>query len=83
MLALIESKGRVCATKSENKRMFSKKCSPSEAVLKARELILSALENADSMTLRRLIKLQDTIRNLNFERLLEEIVKREEGTNQR
>ena len=49
-----------------------------DAVLRARALILSALENADSATLQHLIYLQDMIRNLNFERLLEEIKKREE-----
>jgi hypothetical protein len=48
-----------------------------KAVLKARELILLALENADSTTLQCLISLQEMICNLNFERLLEEIKKRE------
>jgi len=50
------------------------------AVLKARDLILSALENADSTTLEYLINLQEMICNLNFGRLLEEIKKRE-GSN--
>jgi hypothetical protein len=49
-----------------------------EAVLKARELIFSALENADSTTLQYLIRLQETMCNLNLARLLEEIKKREE-----
>ena len=47
------------------------------AVLKARDLILSALENADSTSLEYLIRLQETICNLNLARLLEEIKKRE------
>jgi len=50
-----------------------------KAVIKARELILSALEDADSTTLHYLIRLQETICNLNFARLLEEIKKREES----
>jgi len=54
-----------------------------KAVLKARELILSALENADSTTLEYLIGLQETMCNLNFERLLEEINKKEEANDQR
>jgi ABC-type transporter Mla MlaB component len=53
------------------------KQNPSDAVLKARELILSALENADSTALELLISLQEMIRNLNFVRLLEEVRKRE------
>ena len=48
-----------------------------KAVLKARELILLALENADSTTLQYLIRLQEMICNLNFGRLLEEIRERE------
>jgi|SRR5229473_357243 len=52
------------------------------AVIKARELILLALENADSVTLQHLICLQDMIKNLNFERLLEEIKKREQVKDQ-
>ena len=54
-----------------------------KAVLKARDLILSALENADSTTLQYLIGLQETMCNLNFERLLEEIKKKEEANDQR
>ncbi len=50
-----------------------------KAVLKARDLILLALENADSTTLQYLISLQETMCNLNFARLLEEIKKREEN----
>ena len=53
------------------------------AVLKARDLILWALENADSTTLQYLIGLQETMCNLNFERLLEEIKKKEEANDQR
>ena len=53
-----------------------------KAVLKARDLILLALENADSATLQQLIRLQDLIKNLNFERLLEEIRKKEEDQDQ-
>jgi len=49
-------------------------------VLKARDLILWALENADSTTLEFLIRLQQTICNLNLARPLEEIRKRE-GSN--
>ena len=58
--------------------MPSVQSSKVNAVLEARALILSALENADSTTLQHLIYLQDMIKNLNFERLLEEIKKREE-----
>jgi hypothetical protein len=57
--------------------MSSTKQSPSEAVRKARELIFSALENADSIALEHLISLQEIIKNLNFVRLLEEVRKRE------
>jgi hypothetical protein len=57
--------------------MFSTQLSPPEAVLKARELILFALENADAATLKCLISLQDMLKNLNFTRLLEEINKRQ------
>ena len=57
--------------------MSSTQSSEVKAVLKARDLILSALENADSTTLQYLIGLQETMCNLNFERLLEEIKKRE------
>jgi len=54
-----------------------------KAVLKARELILLALENADSTSLQYLISLQEMICNLNFKRLLEEIKKREESKDAR
>ena len=62
--------------------MSSTQSSEVKAVLKARDLILSALENADSTTLQYLIGLQETMCNLNFERLLEEIKKREESNDQ-
>jgi len=57
--------------------MPSAQSSKVDAVLRARALILSALENADSGTLQHLIYLQDMVKNLNFERLLEEVKKRE------
>jgi hypothetical protein len=59
--------------------MYSTQSPQVKAVLKARDLILLALENADSTTLQYLIGLQETMCNLNFARLLEEIEKREEN----
>jgi len=64
--------------KNLRRSMPSAQSAKVNAVLRSRALILSALENGDSATLQHLIYLQDMIRNLNFERLLEEIKKREE-----
>jgi hypothetical protein len=60
-----------------NSLIVSSKVSQFKAALKARDLIFSALANADSTTLQYLTNVQNTIVTLNFKRLLKKSRKEE------
>jgi hypothetical protein len=57
--------------------MGQKESLEARAVLKARQLILLALENGDTTALEHLVRLQDMLRNLDLRRLLEDARKKE------
>ena len=69
----------VIPAKTEQMEGKEQTSSGSDAVLRAQELILSALHDADATTLRYLINLRDSIKNLDYERLLAQLIRKEEA----